>query len=138
LKVILVGHANTAVSMKQAIEMIYGEAPDIYTLTFSPKEGLADLKVKLEKQIAGFEDDQVLVVTDLFSGTPYNAAATLAISGKVTDVIAGMSLPICLEIVPLIQSATVEQVVTTVMQNYQNYTKAFSVISKKDLEEDDL
>jgi PTS system sorbose-specific IIA component len=138
LKVILVGHANTAVSMKQAIEMIYGEAPDIYTLTFSPKEGLADLKVKLEKQIAGFEDEQVLVVTDLFSGTPYNAAATLAISGKVTDVIAGMSLPICLEIVPLIQSATVEQVVTTVMQNYQNYTKAFSVISKKDLEEDDL
>ncbi|KRL40129.1 MAG: PTS sugar transporter subunit IIA [Liquorilactobacillus nagelii] len=138
MKVILVGHANTAVSMKQAIEMIYGEAPDIYTLTFSPKEGLADLKVKLEKQIAGFEDDQVLVVTDLFSGTPYNAAATLAISGKVTDVIAGMSLPICLEIVPLIQSATVEQVVTTVMQNYQNYTKAFSVISKKDLEEDDL
>ncbi|MFT8820942.1 MAG: PTS sugar transporter subunit IIA [Liquorilactobacillus nagelii] len=138
MKVILVGHANTAVSMKQAIEMIYGEAPDIYTLTFSPKEGLADLKVKLEKQIAGFEDEQVLVVTDLFSGTPYNAAATLAISGKVTDVIAGMSLPICLEIVPLIQSATVEQVVTTVMQNYQNYTKAFSVISKKDLEEDDL
>lgn len=138
MKVILVGHANTAVSMKQAIEMIYGEAPDIYTLTFSPKEGLADLKVKLEKQIAGFEDDQVLVVTDLFSGTPYNAAATLAISGKVTDVIAGMSLPICLEIVPLIQSATVEQVVTRVMQNYQNYTKAFSVISKKDLEEDDL
>ncbi|AUJ31939.1 MULTISPECIES: PTS sugar transporter subunit IIA [Liquorilactobacillus] len=138
MKVILVGHANTAVSMKQAIEMIYGEAPDIYTLTFSPKEGLADLKVKLEKQITGFEDDQVLVVTDLFSGTPYNAAATLAISGKVTDVIAGMSLPICLEIVPLIQSATVEQVVTTVMQNYQNYTKAFSVISKKDLEEDDL
>lgn len=138
MKVILVGHANTAVSMKQAIEMIYGEAPDIYTLTFSPKEGLADLKVKLEKQIAEFEDDQVLVVTDLFSGTPYNAAATLAINGKVTDVIAGMSLPICLEIVPLIQSATVEQVVTTVMQNYQNYTKAFSVISKKDLEEDDL
>ncbi|MFT9452619.1 PTS sugar transporter subunit IIA [Liquorilactobacillus ghanensis] len=138
MKVILIGHANTAIAMKKAVEMIYGEAPDFYPLTFSPKEGLADLKAKLEAVVAKFSTDQILVVTDLFSGTPYNAAAALAINNQVTDVIAGMSLPICLEIVSLIRSATVAQVVDTVMKNYQSYTKAFSIVSKNDIEEDDL
>ncbi|RDJ93950.1 PTS sorbose transporter subunit IIC, partial [Lacticaseibacillus rhamnosus] len=44
------------------------------------------------------KESSTLIITDLFSGTPYNAAAALVLKKKAAVVVAGMGLPMLLEV----------------------------------------
>lgn len=138
MKVVLIGHDRTAEAMKGAVEMIFGNVPDFYPIAFLPKEGLQDLIVKMKAVTDNFDAKDTLVIADLFSGTPYNAAATLALKGEVKDVIAGMSLPICLEAASQMNAMTVEQLVQYLLNNSGSYTQALSVVNQKQAEEDEF
>jgi len=138
MKVVLIGHDHTAEAMKSAVEMIFGEVADFYPIAFLPKEGLKELTSKMKAITNSFEANETLVIADLFSGTPYNAAATLALEGNVKDVIAGMSLPICLEVASQMNSMSVEELVQYILKNCGTYTKALSVVNKEQAEEDDF
>lgn len=138
LKVILVGHAHTAKAMKEAVEMIFGEVPDFYPVEFLPEEGLEDLILKMKAATKSFLPDDTLVIADLFSGTPYNAAATLALKGHVKDVIAGMSLPICLEVASQMNMLSIDELTKYIENNSQSYTKVLSVVSKEQASKEDF
>ncbi|KRL05079.1 PTS sugar transporter subunit IIA [Liquorilactobacillus oeni] len=140
MNIILVGHHKTAVSMKNAVEMIFGKVEDFYPVTFLPKEGLQELTAKLENTIQRLDKTrEILVVADLFSGTPYNAAATLYLQHKVTDVIAGMSLPICLEIATQKDNMNTSELVHYILDNSASYTKVLSdVLQQQKNEEEDF
>jgi len=77
-------------------------------------------------------------VTDLYSGTPYNAAASLVLKGKAKDVIAGMSLPILLEIVTKMNSTSITDIVKGILQDSGTFTTALSAEMQKQEEEDDF
>ena len=136
MKVVLIGHGETGVAFKKAIEMIFGKADDLIPLTFNPGEGLKDVNQKIENATKDFDAKDVLVITDLFSGTPYNSAAALALKGKVKDVVAGMSL--LLEVVTKMNSTSIEDLVKVIMKDAPMYTHALSDEMKKQDEEDDF
>ncbi len=138
MKVILIGHGKTGVAFKEAIQMIFGKAEDFIALTFEPGEGIEDVKNKILQASSKFSTDQILIVTDLFSGTPYNAAADLALNGKAKDVIAGMSLPILLEIATKMTSVSITELVQEILADSANYTTALSWEMKKIEKEDDF
>ncbi|MFT8556209.1 MAG: PTS sugar transporter subunit IIA [Liquorilactobacillus hordei] len=137
MKVILIGHYNTAISMKKAVEMIVGETEDFYPITFLPNEGLDSLKTKIDDLLEKFDkNEEVLAIADLYSGTPYNAVATKALENKITDVISGMSLPICLEVAMNKKTMSVKELVNLILQNSKEYTKALSKsLTEQDEEE---
>lgn len=138
MKVVLIGHGETGVAFKKAVEMIFGKADDFIPLAFNPGEGLKDVNQKIEKAIKGTNAKDVLVITDLFSGTPYNSAAGLALKGKVKDVVAGMSLPMLLEVVTKMDNTSIEDLVKTILNDAPMYTHALSNEMKKQDEEDDF
>lgn len=138
LEVILVGHANTALAMKDAVEMIFGTVSHFHPLSFSPSEGFEELADKIKKVITDLDTKDILIITDLFSGTPYNASASLVINNQAKDVIAGMSLPICLEVAAQMGTKTSSEMVTYIMDHCQDYTKAFSIVNQNIEEEDDF
>ncbi|VDG22592.1 PTS sugar transporter subunit IIA [Lactiplantibacillus mudanjiangensis] len=138
MKVVLIGHGHTAEAMKGAVEMIFGEVADFYPVAFLPKEGLQELIAKMKTVTDNFEAKDTLVIADLFAGTPYNAAATLALQHEVQDVIAGMSLPICLEIASQMNQLSVTELVTYIMKNSRDYTKALSIINQEQAAEEDF
>ncbi|MFZ2624866.1 MAG: hypothetical protein WAX29_06455 [Propionibacterium sp.] len=98
MNVILIGHGHTAAAMKEAAEMIFGSLPTFHPLSFVAGEGFDSLTEKLRTTITdnGLDSEDTLIVADLFGGSPYNAAAGLALRGEVKDVVAGMSVPMCL------------------------------------------
>ena len=98
MEIILVGHAHTAKAFKEAVEMIYGEVPNFHPIDFTPKEGLQSLTDKIVSAIEPGKTASTLIITDLFSGTPYNASAELVLKKKAADVVAGMCLPMLLEV----------------------------------------
>lgn len=138
MKIILTGHGETSIAMKGAIEMIFGKADNFYPVPFVMGEGLESLTRKIEDTISNFDEtEEILVISDLFSGTPYNAAATLCLKKKVTDVIAGMSLPICLEVANFANTKKVSELVPFILGNSPSYTRALSQ-ELNIQEEDDL
>lgn len=78
MEIILVGHAHTAKAFKEAVEMIYGEVPNFHPIDFTPKEGLQSLTNKIISAIDPKKASSTLIITDLFSGTPYKCSSRIS------------------------------------------------------------
>lgn len=96
--VVLVAHGKLANEMKNSAEMIFGELSDFQTVEFLKEDGFDSLKEKLQ-QVLNQTDESVIILADLFGGTPFNASCGLAMEypQKKIEVISGMSLPLVLE-----------------------------------------
>ncbi|MDE3281488.1 PTS sugar transporter subunit IIA [Lacticaseibacillus parahuelsenbergensis] len=138
MEIILVGHAQTAKAFKEAVEMIYGEVPNFHPVDFTPKEGLQSLTSKIVSKIEPNKAAETLIITDLFSGTPYNASAELVLKKKAADVVAGMCLPMLLEVAVNSSSMSVSQLVAHLMKNKEEFSTSLSEKAKTDTEEDDF
>lgn len=99
VKIILVSHGDYAKSLLESSELIMGKQEGIYTFGFYLGENVEDLRDRIEKKIFQFiEEDEVLVLTDMRSGSPFNAAASLMEQYDFYH-IAGVNLPIFMEII---------------------------------------
>ena len=98
---ILVAHGKLAVETKASLEMIYGTCPQVSCTTFLPSEGFETVRDKIIDALP--RTGEVLILADLFGGTPFNAACAIAMGerARAVEVISGMSLPLVLEAVSL-------------------------------------
>lgn len=97
--IILASHGEFAKGILQSGSMIFGDQPNVQAVTLMPSEGPQDIKVKMEEAIKTFDDqDQVLFLVDLWSGTPFNQA-NLLIDGHEDKwaIITGLNLPMLIE-----------------------------------------
>ena len=99
--IILASHGDFAQEALNSLEMIVGKQENVETLALNPGEDLGDLVDKMNAAYARLDKEcGVLIICDIFGGTPSNAATTLLIT-HATDQIAaysGLNLPILLEL----------------------------------------
>jgi PTS system mannose-specific IIA component len=97
--VVLVGHGCLAEEMKRTAEFIAGKLEQVVAVRINQEEPLEALQKKIKeaiRQVAGAEG--VLVLTDMFGGTPSNLSLSFMEPGKV-EVISGMNLPMVLKLI---------------------------------------
>ncbi len=136
---ILAGHGNIAVEMKNSIEMIAGEYPNVRAITFQLGDGIETLKDKYLKIINQSTEQQFIIITDIFSGSPYNAAAMLAMQSENIEVISGLSLPLCLALLHLdYSSISLEETFEQLNDMKSDFIKSFKKIAKNIAEEEEL
>ncbi|WNZ88071.1 PTS sugar transporter subunit IIB [Streptococcus iniae] len=128
--IIIASHGKFAEGIHQSGSMIFGEQEKVQVVTFMPNEGPDDLYAHFNNAIAQFDaDDEVLVLADLWSGSPFNQASR--VMGENPDrkmaIITGLNLPM------LIQSYTerlmdanagVEQVAANIIKESKDGVKA--------------
>jgi PTS system mannose-specific IIA component len=97
--VVLVGHASIARGVLDAVEMILGPQADVHAVGLSPHEDPADLMAAVE-QAAGASSGggELLVLADLFGGSPANTVAAALLRRPSTEVVTGLNLPMVLEV----------------------------------------
>ncbi len=97
--IILASHGSFAEGIYQSAEMIFGKQENVQTVTLKPSEGPDDVHAKMEKAVASFDDpEQVLLLIDLWGGTPFNQASNIYEEHKDTwAIVAGMNLPMVIE-----------------------------------------
>ncbi|MBX4267842.1 mannose/fructose/sorbose PTS transporter subunit IIA [Clostridium estertheticum] len=97
--IILASHGEFAKGILQSGAMIFGEQENVQAVTLMPSEGPDDLKAKMKDAIASFDNqDQVLILVDLWGGTPFNQANSLFEEHKDKwAIVAGMNLPMVIE-----------------------------------------
>ena len=97
--IILASHGGFADGIYQSGEMIFGKQENVAHVILKPDEGPDDVRAKMEKAIASFDDDEeVLFLVDLWGGTAFNQANNLVEQHKDKwAIVAGMNLPMVIE-----------------------------------------
>ncbi|MEE3661065.1 mannose/fructose/sorbose PTS transporter subunit IIA [Brenneria sp. g21c3] len=96
--VILCAHGKLAPALLDSVNMVYGATGPIHPLIFSKGQNADDIMRNMQQIMAQLPPQPWLIAVDLFGGSPYNAAAMLALKNPQLEVITGISLPLCLEI----------------------------------------
>lgn len=97
--IILATHGDFATGILQSASMIFGEQPNVAAVTLQPSEGPDDVRRKMEEAVASFEDpERVLILVDLWGGTPFNQSNGL-IAGHEDKwaIVAGLNLPMLID-----------------------------------------
>ena len=95
---ILVTHGDLAVEFVKAMEHVVGAQSAVETVCIGPSDDMEARRSEIATKIAAADGGQgVIVLTDLFGGTPSNLAISLMQAGKV-EVIAGINLPMLIRL----------------------------------------
>ena len=95
---VLVTHGKLAEEFRHALEHVVGPQKNIETVCIGPEDDMdrrrQDIIDAVEKVDSG---SGVIILTDMFGGTPSNLSISVMSSGK-TEVIAGMNLPMLIKL----------------------------------------
>jgi PTS system mannose-specific IIA component len=114
-EIIIVSHGNYAEAMLRSAEMIVGRQEGIQTFGLHPGDDVDALKEQLRREIARVrESGDALVLTDMMSGSPFNAAVS-AMSDLTFSHVTGVNLPMLLEICGARDFLSAEEVGKTIV-----------------------
>jgi PTS system mannose-specific IIA component len=103
--VVVVTHGQLATELVNAAETIVGDLPKFAAVSVGWHDDMDAAREELQRAIARVEGPHgVLVLTDMFGGTPCNLAMTLLASDKV-EVITGVNLPMLIKLAGLRSSS---------------------------------
>jgi PTS system mannose-specific IIA component len=94
---LVVTHGRLADELANAVRRIVGEIPAMGSISLDWDDDVADARRRMEEGIARVAvDGRVLILTDMFGGTPTNIALSLLEPGRV-DVVTGVNLPMLIK-----------------------------------------
>lgn len=118
---ILVTHGQLADEFVHAMEHVVGPQDAIATICIGPHDDMEMRRKEIRRAIANVQQDNgVIILTDLFGGTPSNLAISLMEAGKV-EVIAGINLPMLIRLAGARKSMTIGQAVEAAQEAGRNY-----------------
>lgn len=95
---VLVTHGRLAVEFITAMEHVVGPQSAIESVCIGPEDDMESRRADIATAIAKVDDGTgVIVLTDLFGGTPSNLAISLMETGRI-EVIAGINLPMLIRL----------------------------------------
>jgi mannose PTS system EIIA component len=105
---LVVTHGHLGHELVAAAEMIVGEISHIRAVSIGWHDDVNDARKDMEQHIAEVESGKgVLILTDMFGGTPSNIALSFHEPGKL-DVVTGVNLPMIIKIASQKEGDTLE------------------------------
>lgn len=91
--ILILTHGGLAGELLAAARVIVGELSGFHALSLEWDDGPQEAARKLDRALGDIErEGGLLVLTDVYGGTPFRAAAALRRSGEV-EVVSGVNLP---------------------------------------------
>ena len=102
--VVVVTHGQLATELVNAAEMIVGDLPQFTAVSIGWHDDVGDAREEIAQAIERVRGDAgVLVLTDMFGGTPSNLGMTFLETDRV-EVITGVNLPMLIKLADLARS----------------------------------
>jgi PTS system mannose-specific IIA component len=102
--VVVVTHGQLANELVNAAEMIVGDLPQFTAVSIGWHDDVNDARGEIEQAIERVRGEAgVLVLTDMFGGTPSNLGMTFLEKDRI-EVITGVNLPMLIKLAQLPQS----------------------------------
>lgn len=95
---VIVSHGRIAVELLAAAEMVVGDLDHITAVSIGWHDDVEAAKAEIERAIKQVSEGVgVILMTDMFGGTPTNIAAMFLKSGEV-DILTGVNLPMVIKL----------------------------------------
>jgi len=112
---VLVTHGRLAAEFRAALEHVVGPQESVETISIGPDDDMEERRRDIVAAVAQVNDGSgVILLTDMFGGTPSNLAISVMDAGKV-EVVAGVNLPMLVKLAsvraesPLAEAAVAAQ-----------------------------
>ncbi len=113
---VVVAHFNLAKEMVAATELIVGKQKQFEAVGIFPDADVDTLKEKIVQALKKADSgDGVIILTDMFGGTPSNISLSFLEAGKV-EVVAGVNLPMLIKLVTLREEKTLDELAGLITQ----------------------
>jgi len=118
--VVVVTHGQLATELVNGAEAIVGDLPRFAAVSIGWHEDTQDAREEIAQAIARVKQDQgVLILTDMFGGTPSNLALTFLAEGAV-EVVTGVNLPMLIKIAGVTEQADLLAVAREMREDGRN------------------
>tara|TARA_B100000513_G_scaffold183432_1_gene103488 strand:+ start:114 stop:521 length:408 start_codon:yes stop_codon:yes gene_type:complete len=95
---VVVTHGNLATEMIAALEHVVGPQPDVAAVCIGPEDDMEVRRAEIMERVEQVDSGEgVVVLTDMFGGTPSNLAISILDRANV-EVIAGINLPMLVKL----------------------------------------
>jgi mannose PTS system EIIA component len=118
--ILIVTHRQLGDALIDCLEFILGQRPEaLAAISIDLRENAGDLRHKLESGIKKLKaDGGVLLLTDMFGGTPSNLSYSFLEDGRI-EVISGVNLPMVIKAVNMRQ----EKSLTDLAEHLESFGK---------------
>jgi PTS system mannose-specific IIA component len=123
---VLVTHGRLAVEFRAALEHVVGAQTQIETISIGPDDNIEQRRQDILDAVQKAGDGSgVILLTDMFGGTPSNLAISVMDAGKV-EVVAGVNLPMLIKLASVRDDKTLEAAVADAQEAGRKYINVAS------------
>ena len=123
---VLVTHGRLAAEFVTAMEHVVGPQEAVVPICIGPEDDMEQRRQDILRSVREVDQGNgVVLLTDMFGGTPSNLAISVMDSGKI-EVIAGVNLPMLIKLASLRQNATLERAVLGAQEAGRKYINVAS------------
>ena len=124
--VVLVTHGDLGKEFIKALEHVVGPQRNMAAICIGADDDMERRRQDIVNSVAKAEEgDGVILLTDMFGGTPSNLAISVLDQGRV-EVIAGINLPMLIKLASLRDNEPLASVVTQAQQAGRKYINVAS------------
>jgi mannose PTS system EIIA component len=129
---VLVTHGRLAVEFRAALEHVVGEQKQIETVTIGPDDDVEQRRRDIIDAVARADaGDGVVILTDMFGGTPSNLSISVMNRPNV-EVVAGINLPMLVKLAKVRADCSLDKSVAAAQEAGKKYiTVASRVLAGK-------
>lgn len=125
---VIVTHGQLAIELKRAAEHVVGPQENLETVCIGPDDDMERRRDDIRAAVKRVDSKSgVILLTDMFGGTPSNLAISMLSEGKV-EVLAGVNLPMLIKLAEARQTASLDEAAEKAKEAGQRYIAIASKI----------
>ena len=118
---VLVTHGRLAEELIAALEHVVGAQPNVTAVCIGPDDDMEQRRAEiLDSASKADEGDGVVLLTDMFGGTPSNLAISVMDKAQV-EVIAGVNLPMLIKLASVRKTDSLESAIESAQEAGRKY-----------------
>lgn len=126
--IVLVTHGNLALEFIAALEHVVGPQESVAAICIGPDDDVEQRRRDILEALQAVNDgDGVVLLTDMFGGTPSNLAISVMKTAKV-EVLAGVNLPMLIKLASVRQDGDVAACVAAAQDAGRKYINSASAL----------
>ncbi len=125
---VLVTHGRLAEEFIAATEHVVGPQPNVRAICIGPDDDMEQRRNEILRAVDEVDDGVgVILLTDMFGGTPSNLAISVMDRANV-EVIAGMNLPMLIKLASVRESESLANAVSSAREAGRKYINVASIL----------
>ena len=118
---VLVTHGNLALEFISAMQHVVGKQENVEAVCIGPEDDMEMRRTEILEKVSKVDNGSgVVVLTDMFGGTPSNLAISIMDRANV-EILAGMNLPMLIKIASLRKDKTMKETVEGAQEAGKKY-----------------